>query len=148
MPHLVSEYMCREIGGSPFKFKVERINSQPVDSRFIIERIIREVLHMRPQDRSPCSRTTLNDKADIVHHSVAVTVQVQIWAEQLSRIDIADDASQQLRLAHGNPHERVRLCITDGIRGTVRLEIPARHHILVRDYHTILYIVGINGVIM
>ena len=78
MTHFMPENIRGEIGRRTLKFKIERIDSQSVDFRFIAERIIRKELHVRPKDGRPFTRAALHDEADIIDHAVTIAVQCDI----------------------------------------------------------------------
>ena len=150
MAHFMPEHMGREIDGvGTFKLQVEGVGLDAVDHHGMVDGVVREILHVRPQNGSPCSRAAFDDKAHIVDVAVAIAVKDHVVVNQIQRVHITEGAGQQLSLSPANAdHHLLILMITDGICRAIRFKISTRLRILIRDNLPVLNVVGIDRVVM
>ena len=149
MAHLVAENIRIEHRRwCAFKLEIKRVETNAIDGGHITQRIVGEVLHVGPQYGCPLSRATLHDETDVVDVAIPIAIEHNVGIHQMQGIDILHNTAQQERLAHRDSHKRILPLVADGIPRTIGLEIAAWENILVRNNLTVLYIIGIDCVIM
>ena len=78
------EHMGGEIDGvGAFKLQVEGIGLDAVDHHGVVDGVVREILHVRPQDGSPCTRAAFDDKAHVVDVAVTIAIEDDIVVDQI-----------------------------------------------------------------
>ena len=131
MSHLVAEDIRCEILWRAFKFKVKRVGKDAIHCHGMVDRVVWEILHVGPEDGSPCARTAFHDETHIVDKTVAVAVKRHVVINEVVFIDILESTCQQLGLTTADSNKWIFTSVSYGIRGAVRLEIATRHLVLI-----------------
>ena len=148
MSHLMPEHMSGEISRRTFKLEIEGVWLYSIDFDGIVDGVMREILHVRPQYGSPCSRATFNDKAHIVDITIVVTIKYHIVVNQMQGIHIMESTRQQFCFPPTNAHKRQFTLITDRIGRAIWFEIATRHAILIRNDLSVLNVIGVHRIII
>ena len=100
MSHLMAEDIRGKVSRRTFKFQIEGVRANAIDGHHIVERIMREILHVGPQNGCPSTCAAFHDEADVIDVTVAIAVQHNAGVHQMQRVHIPHDTAQQQRLAH------------------------------------------------